>query len=179
MKFPLVMKIVSNDISHKSDVGGVVLDVGSLKEVDNHYKSMMKAVKKVNKHAVIQGIAVQPMVNDGIELVIGVTTDKQFGPVLMFGLGGVFVEFMKDVSFKLIPLRKIDAKNILSEIKSKEILMGARGFPKIDLIKLQTLILNVSKFVQDNPEIEEVDLNPVIANSKEMLAVDARIVLKQ
>jgi len=179
LKFPLVMKIVSNDISHKSDVGGVVLDIGNLKEVDSNYKSMMKAVKKVNKHAVIQGIAVQPMVNDGIELVIGVTTDKQFGPVLMFGLGGVFVEFMKDVSFKLIPLRKVDAKNILSEIQSKDILMGARGFPKIDLIKLQDLILNVSKFVQDNPEIEEVDLNPVIANSKEMLAVDARIVLKQ
>ena len=179
LKFPLVMKIVSNDISHKSDVGGVVLDISNLKEVDRNYKSMMKAVKKINKHAVIQGIAVQPMVNDGIELVIGVTTDKQFGPVLMFGLGGVFVEFMKDVSFKLIPLRKIDAKNILSEIQSKDILMGARGFPKIDLIKLQNLILNVSKFVQDNPEIEEVDLNPVIANSKEMLAVDARIVLKQ
>ena len=179
LKFPLAMKIVSNDISHKSDVGGVVLGVSSLKEVDNNYKSMMRAVKKANKHALIQGVAVQPMVDDGIELVVGVTTDQQFGPVLMFGLGGVFVEFMKDVSFKLIPLRKIDAKNILSEIKSKEILLGARGFPKIDLIKLQELILNVSNFVQDNPEIEEVDLNPVIANSKEMLAVDARIVLKQ
>ena len=179
LKFPLVMKIVSNDISHKSDSGGVVLGINSLNEVDRTYKSMIKAVKKVNKHAVIQGVAVQPMIDDGIELVVGVTTDQQFGPVLMFGLGGVFVEFMKDVSFKLIPLRKVDAKNILSEIKSKEILLGARGFPKIDLTKLQELILNVSNFVQDNPEIEEVDLNPIIANSKEMLAVDARIVLKQ
>mgnify|MGYP001376124774 FL=1 len=104
LKFPLVMKIVSNDISHKSDSGGVVLGINSLNEVDRTYKSMIKAVKKVNKHAVIQGVAVQPMVDDGIELVVGGTTDQQFGPVLMFGLGGVFVEFMKDVSFKLIPL---------------------------------------------------------------------------
>ncbi|MFB0901067.1 MAG: acetate--CoA ligase family protein, partial [Dehalococcoidia bacterium] len=101
MSFPLVMKIVSNDISHKSDVGGVILGINNLKEVESNYNSMLAKIKKINSEANISGISLQPMIEGGVELVAGVTRDKQFGPVLMFGLGGVFIEFMKDVSFKL------------------------------------------------------------------------------
>ncbi len=173
------MKIVSNDITHKSDVGGVQLGISNMKEVETTYKEMIKRVKKVNNKAVIIGISMQPMIEDGIELVAGITTDKQFGPVLMFGLGGVFIEFMKDVSFKLLPLRKRDAKNIINEIQSKQLLMGARGLPKVDLDKLQKILLNLSKFVEMNPEVEEIDLNPIIANEKKIIAVDARIILKK
>jgi acyl-CoA synthetase (NDP forming) len=97
----------------------------------------------------------------------------------MFGLGGVFIEFMKDVSFKLIPLRKKDAKKMIGEIKSKEILNGARGFPKVNILNLEKILLDLSKFVEANPEIEEVDLNPIIANEKTIIAVDARIVLRK
>jgi acyl-CoA synthetase (NDP forming) len=179
LSFPLAMKIVSNDITHKSDVGGVQLGISNMKEVETTYKEMIKRVKKVNNKAVIIGISMQPMIEDGIELVAGITTDKQFGPVLMFGLGGVFIEFMKDVSFKLLPLRKRDAKNIINEIQSKQLLMGARGLPKVDLDKLQKILLNLSKFVEMNPEVEEIDLNPIIANEKKIIAVDARIILKK
>ncbi|PZC40695.1 MAG: acetyl-CoA synthetase (ADP-forming) [Chloroflexi bacterium] len=179
MSFPLVMKIVSNDISHKSDVGGVILGINNLKEVESNYNSMLAKIKKINSEANISGISLQPMIEGGVELVAGVTRDKQFGPVLMFGLGGVFIEFMKDVSFKLIPLRKKDAKKMIGEIKSKEILNGARGFPKVNILNLEKILLDLSKFVEANPEIEEVDLNPIIANEKTIIAVDARIVLRK
>ena len=179
MSFPLVMKIVSNDISHKSDVGGVILGINNLKEVESNYNSMLSKIKKINSKANITGVSLQPMIEGGVELIAGVTTDKQFGPVLMFGLGGVFIEFMKDVSFKLIPLRKKDAKKMIGEIKSKEILNGARGFPKINILNLEKILLDLSKFVEANPEIEEVDLNPIIANENKIIAVDARIVLRK
>ncbi len=175
--YPVVMKIVSPDIAHKSDVGGVALGLKDAKAVRKAYKEMIERVAAAAPDAKITGVAIQNMAPQGIEVIVGATTDPQFGPVMMFGLGGVFVEVLKDVAFRIVPLEPRDASQMVREIRGLPILQGARGAQPADLPALESLIVKVSQFVAAHPEVAELDLNPVFAYPNGALAVDARIVL--
>ena len=177
--YPVVMKIVSPDIAHKSDVGGVVVGLRDEKAVRKAFKEMMARVQEAAPKAKIDGVAIQAMAKSGTEVIVGSTTDPQFGPVMMFGLGGVFVEVLKDVAFRIVPLEARDAQQMIREIKGLPILQGVRGQEPADLEALEALILRVSEFIAANPEIAELDLNPVFAYSDGALAVDARLVLSE
>ena len=175
--FPVVIKIVSPDITHKSDVGVVRVGLESTKEVVSAFKEMLDVVREVQPAARIEGVAVQHMAPPGTEVIIGMSKDSQFGAVLMFGLGGVLVEVLKDVAFRIVPLERRDARQMVREIKGYTVLEGARGRDAADIGALESLILNLSEFVEANPQIEEIDLNPVFAYPDGVIAVDARIVV--
>lgn len=178
MGFPVVLKIVSPDIIHKSDSGGVKLNLKNATQVGNAYSEILASIKKHNPVARIHGVSVQKMARPGIEIIIGMTKDAQFGPVLMFGLGGVLVEVLKDVAFRIVPLAKRDAREMIREIKGYPLLEGYRGQEPADIEFLEDLILKVSDFVQNNPEIKELDLNPIFAYKNRAVAVDARVILE-
>ncbi len=175
--FPAVLKIVSPEITHKSDIGGVKVGLGSAEEVRAAFDEVVAAAKKAEPKARIEGVAVQKMAPAGTEVIVGMSKDPQFGPVLMFGLGGIFVEVLKDVAFRIVPLEARDARQMVREIKGFPVLEGVRGQPPADLAALEGLILKVSAFVEAHPEIEELDLNPVFAYADGAVAVDARIVI--
>jgi acetate---CoA ligase (ADP-forming) subunit beta len=174
---PLALKIASEDIIHKSDAGGVKLDLKTAAQVGKAYDDVMKAARKRYPDARIQGVSVQKMARPGVEIIIGVSRDPQFGPVLMFGLGGILVEVLKDVSFRIVPLAKRDAREMIREIKGYPVLQGYRGQPPVDVAALEDMILKVSDFVEKHPEVEQIDLNPVFAYSDGAVAVDARVIL--
>jgi acyl-CoA synthetase (NDP forming) len=175
--FPVVLKVVSPQITHKTDVGGVKLDLKSPEEVATAFDEIMAAARHAAPDATIDGVSVQQMARPGIEVIVGVSTDPQFGPVIMFGLGGVLVEVLKDVSFRIIPIAPRDARQMIREIKGFPLLEGYRGQDPADLAALESLLLRVSEFVEHQPEVSELDLNPVFAYKDGALAVDARIVL--
>ena len=175
--YPVVLKIVSPDVTHKSDVGGVQLGLDSPEAVTAAFAEISEAVKRHEPNARIEGVAVQKMARPGIEVIVGMSKDPQFGPVLMFGLGGVLVEVLKDVSFRIVPLEPRDARQMVREIKGFPVLQGFRGQEPADVEALEKLLLKVSAFVDAHPEIEELDLNPVFAYKDGALAVDARIVV--
>lgn len=175
--FPVVMKVVSPDVAHKSDVGGVRLGLESKENVERAFNEIVAAVMAAQPNARIEGVAVQKMAPAGTEVIIGMSKDPQFGPVMMFGLGGVFVEVLKDVAFRIVPLEPRDAREMVREIKGFAVLKGVRGQPAADLAALESLILRVSKFIEAHPEVEELDLNPVRAYGDGVIAVDARIVV--
>jgi acetate---CoA ligase (ADP-forming) subunit beta len=177
--FPVVLKVVSPDIAHKSDVGGVKLNLNSKDAVGAAYDEIMANSKKAVANAKIVGVAVQHMAPQGTEVIVGMTTDPQFGPVLMFGLGGIMVEVLKDVSFRLVPLSDRDADQMIGEIKGRPILEGVRGQPAADLGALRKALVKVSEFVEKHPEVRELDLNPVFAYPDGAIAVDARIVISE
>jgi acyl-CoA synthetase (NDP forming) len=139
----------------------------------------MASAKKAEPNARINGVSVQQMAKQGTEVIVGMTTDPQFGPVMMFGLGGIMVEVLKDVAFRLVPLTNKDAAQMISEIKGIPILDGVRGAPPADIAALQATMVKVSELVQQHPEIRELDLNPVFAYPDGALAVDARIVVSE
>lgn len=174
---PAVLKVVSPDITHKSDIGGVKVGLASTEDVKQAFDEIMAAAKKAEPKARIDGVAVQKMATLGTEVIVGMSKDPQFGPVMMFGLGGIFVEVLKDVAFRIVPLEPKDAKQMVREIKGYPVLEGVRGRPPADLAALEGLILRVSEFVDAHPEIEELDLNPVFASADGVIAVDARIVI--
>ncbi len=174
---PAVLKIVSPDITHKSDIGGVKVGLASAEDVKQAFDEIMAAAKKAEPKARIDGVAVQKMAPAGTEVIVGMSKDPQFGPVMMFGLGGIFVEVLKDVAFRIVPLEPKDARQMVREIKGFPVLEGVRGQPPADLAALEGLILKVSEFVDAHPEIEELDLNPVFASADGVIAVDARIVI--
>ena len=176
--FPVVLKIVSPDLTHKSDVGGVRLGLESAADTKAAFEDIVAAVKEAQPDARIEGVAVQKMAPTGTEVIVGMSKDPQFGPVMMFGLGGIFVEVLKDVAFRIVPLEPKDASQMIREIKGFPVLEGVRGQPPADLAALEKLILKLSEFVEAHPEIEELDLNPVFAYSDGALAVDARIVIR-
>ena len=175
--FPIVLKIVSPQITHKSDVGGVALNLNTADEVGTAFERVVASAKQHAPDATIDGVAVQRMEKQGVEVIIGMTKDPQFGPVLMFGLGGVLVEVLKDVSFRVVPLDARDARQMVHEIKGYPLLEGYRGQEPADVAGLEKLLLKVSEFVEQHPEVSELDLNPVFAYKDGALAVDARIVL--
>ena len=175
--FPAAMKIVSPDAIHKTDVGGVKLDIRNAAQAGQAYSAIIASVRQHVPGARIQGVSVQRMADPGVEIIIGMTIDPQFGPVIMFGLGGIFVEVLKDVSFRLVPVARIDAAEMIREIKGKALLEGYRGQPPVNLPALEKLIVKVSDFIEKNPDVKELDLNPLIATDKGIVAVDARMVL--
>ena len=175
---PAVLKVSSTEITHKSDVGGVQLNLGSADEVRGAYDEIMAAAGKNAPGAAVQGVSVQPMApSGGVEVIVGMTRDQQFGPVLMFGLGGIAVEILQDVAFRITPLTRRDAREIVREIKGFKMLTGFRNLLPVNLDALEDLILKVSDFADKNPDLAEMDLNPVMAYSHGALAVDARIIL--
>lgn len=176
---PVALKIASPDIVHKSDAGGVRLGLGTADDVGKAYDDILAAVKKKHPGAKIQGVAVQKMARPGLEVIIGMSRDEQFGPVLMFGLGGVLVEVLKDVSFRLVPLTERDAAEMVREIKGYPLLEGYRGQEAVDVSYLEGLLLKVSAFVEHNSAVKELDLNPIFAYSDGALAVDARVILEE
>jgi acyl-CoA synthetase (NDP forming) len=175
--YPVVLKVVSPDVTHKSDAGGVRLGLDSADAVRAAYDGIVESVKRHEPEARVDGVSVQRMAEPGIEVIVGVSADPQFGPVLMFGLGGVLVEVLKDVAFRIVPLERRDARQMLREIKGFPVLEGVRGRDPADLAALEELLLKVSAFAEAHPEVAELDLNPVFAYKDGAVAVDARIVL--
>jgi len=176
--FPVVLKIASPDIVHKSDAGGVKLGLKTSKQVAKAYDDILAAIRREYPRAAIQGVSVQKMARPGVEVIIGMSKDPQFGPVLMFGLGGILVEILKDVSFRIVPLTRRDASEMIREIKGYSLLEGYRGQEPVDVSSLEELLIKVSSFVEQNPEVKELDLNPTFAYSDGAVAVDARVILE-
>jgi acyl-CoA synthetase (NDP forming) len=174
----VALKVVSPEITHKSDAGGVKLGLKTSRQVEAAYEEILSAVEQKYPHAVIDGISVQKMARPGIEVIVGMTKDAQFGPVLMFGLGGILVELLKDVSFRIVPLEREDAREMIREIKGYPLLEGYRGREPADLSALEEILFKVSRFVDDHPEIKELDLNPIFAYKDGAVAVDARVILE-
>lgn len=176
--YPVVLKIVSPDVLHKFDVGGVVLNLKDSSEVKDAYDKIVKSVKKHKPDAKIVGVLVQEMAPASTEVIVGATKDPQFGPALMFGLGGIFVEVLKDVTFRIAPITESDAKEMITEVKAYPILKGYRGQPPADIDAIVNILMNTSKLVMDHPEIKELDLNPIIVYEKGAKTVDARVILE-
>ncbi len=175
---PVVLKIVSPDVLHKTDAGGVKLGLDDEEAVGKAFNEIISAIKKNEPSANIYGVSVQNMARPGVEVIIGMSKDPQFGPVLMFGLGGILVEVLKDVSFRIVPLAKRDAREMIKEIKGYPILEGYRGQEPADVAVLEDYLLKVSDFVDGRPEIKELDINPIFAYSDGAVAVDARVILE-
>ena len=176
--FPVVLKIASPDIVHKSDAGGIRLGLETPEQVEQAYDEILKATGQKHSKARVQGLSVQKMAAPGVEVIIGMSKDAQFGPVLMFGLGGVWVEILEDVSLRVIPVTRRDVREMIKEIKGYRMLTGYRGLPPVDESKLEDMLLAVADFVTQYPAVKELDLNPVIAYSDGAVAVDARVVLE-
>jgi acyl-CoA synthetase (NDP forming) len=176
--FPVVLKISSPDVVHKSDSGGVKLGLANATQVGKAYNQIISSVKQAYLEAQIQGVSVQPMAPSGVEVIVGMSKDPQFGPVLMFGLGGILVEVLKDVSFRIVPVTERDAREMIREIKGYPMLEGYRGQKPASIPALEKLIVKVSQFVEENPQIKELDLNPIFAYPDKAVAIDARIILE-
>lgn len=174
--FPVVLKIVSPDVVHKSDAGGVKINLNDARQVEQAYDEILAGVAQKAPNAQVTGVAVQHMAPAGTEVIIGVSQDSLFGPIMMFGLGGTSVEIIKDVSFRVIPLSRQDASEMIKEIKGYRLLTGFRGQPPADIGALEEMLLRVSEFIVANPQITELDLNPVLVYPEGAIAVDARII---
>ena len=175
--YPIVLKIVSKDIIHKSDVGGIKTNITNEDELVSAYEDIIKSVKKKSSKAKIEGILVQKM-ESGTEVIIGMKRDPQFDAVIMFGLGGIFVEVLKDVSFRVAPIDKQEAEQMIDEIKSSKILKGVRGSPAVKISALVDLLVKVSKLAIENKKILELDLNPVMVDETSARIIDARIMVE-
>ncbi|MCL0073579.1 acetate--CoA ligase family protein [Dehalococcoidia bacterium] len=178
MGFPVVLKIVSPDITHKSDSGGVKLGLNNVAAVGRAYSEIMASIKQKEPEAKIFGVSIQRMSPAGVEVIMGMSKDAQFGPVLMFGLGGVFVEVLKDVSFRIVPIARRDAGQMIREIKGYPVLQGYRGQEPADITALEDTLLRLSSFIEGTPEIRELDLNPVFAYAHGAIAADGRVILE-
>jgi len=176
--YPIVLKIVSPDILHKFDVGGVVLNIKSSTEVTEAYNKILQNAKRHKPKAKIVGVLVQEMAPSSTEVIVGATKDPQFGPALMFGLGGIFVEILKDVAFRIAPITESDAREMITEVKGYPILKGYRGQPPADTEAIVQILLNTSRLVTEHLEIRELDLNPIMVYEKGAKTVDARIILE-
>jgi len=179
LNYPVVLKIVSPDILHKTEAGGVLVGLNTPAEVEKGYARILKSAKAYKKNARIEGVQVQQMLvkGDAHEVIVGAMTDPSFGKVVVFGMGGVLVEVLKDVTFRLAPTTETEALSMLDGIAAAPILHGVRGAAGIDRKKLSALIVRVSELVNDFPEIAELDLNPVFAGAKGATAVDARMIV--
>lgn len=176
--FPVVLKIVSPDIIHKSDAGGVVINLKSAAEVQNAYGQILMNAHKYNAAAKIVGVLVQEMAPQSTEVIIGSVKDLQFGQTIMFGLGGIFVELFKDVAFRIAPITKEDAQEMITEVKAYPLLKGYRNTPPLDIEAIIDILMRVSKLTIDHQEIKEIDLNPVIVYTKGAKTADARMILE-
>jgi acyl-CoA synthetase (NDP forming) len=176
--YPIVAKIVSPEIIHKSDAGGVKVNLKNVAEVTEAFKTIVANGKKYNAKANIVGVLIQEMAPAGTEVIVGAIKDPQFGQTVMFGLGGIFVEVLKDVNFKVAPITAEEAKEMITGLKAYPLLKGYRNTPAADIDTLAQILVKVAKLVMDYPEIKELDLNPVMAYAKGAATVDARIILE-
>ena len=178
--YPVAMKLASRKIIHKTEAGGVVLNVMDDAAVRKAFDKIRRRVDQKGESDSIDGVIVQSMMTDGTELMMGVTEDPSFGPLIAFGLGGIHVEILKDVCFRVTPLTDTDASEMIHEIKGFRLLEGYRGHAAADIAAIQKTLLKVSRLVEEVPEIKELDLNPIFAlpPGKGCLVADARIYLK-
>jgi len=176
---PAVMKVASPDILHKTDIGGVKLHITSSKEAEDTFIEITSNARRLMPHAFIQGVMLYEMITGGKEVILGATHDRTFGHMLMFGLGGVYVEVLKDVAFRIAPVSHRDAQAMVNEIKTAALLRGARGEKAVDLEAVVESILRLSCLVTDFPVIRELDINPLVALEKGAIALDARIIFKR
>ena len=176
--YPVVLKIVSPDIIHKSDVGGVVVGLKTARGVRNAYKQILGNVKRHKADAKIVGVLVQEMAPSSTEVIVGAIKDPQFGPAVMFGLGGIFVEVLKDVTFRVAPITVDEARKMITEVKAYPLLKGYRNQPPADIEAIVQILLNTSRLVMEHQEIKELDLNPIMVYEKGAKTVDARIILE-
>jgi len=175
--YPLAMKVVSPEIIHKSDAGGIKLGLNNQEDIKTAFKEIVENAEKVVEKKNIVGTLISPMAKKGQECIIGMIRDAQFGPVIMFGLGGIFVEVLKDVSFRVAPMAAEDIDEMVEEIKGYKILTGIRGEKPSDIAAIKDILARLSEIVIDNPEIKEIDLNPVIVHEKGASIVDSRVIL--
>jgi len=175
--FPIVMKIVSPDIIHKSDAGGVKIGLKDEEEAKLAYQEIIRNIKNYNREAKIEGVIAYPVISKEVEVIVGMIKDSHFGPVAMFGMGGIYVEVLKDVSFRIIPLEEKDAEEMITEIKGYEILKGIRGEPPRDIKAIKEVLMKISKLTMENPGIKEIDLNPIFVFNKGLQVIDARMIL--
>ncbi len=173
--YPVAMKVVSNEILHKSDVGGVKVGLENAKEVRLAYQTIMSNVKKRAPKAKVDGIMVQPMARKGVELLIGGKKDPSFGHMILLGLGGIYVEIFKDVSARLCPIRAEDVEEMVHELKSAPILLGARGKKPISMKALSSLMVSICRLMESE-DLKELDLNPVVFDNRGYDIVDVRLI---
>lgn len=178
MGYPVVIKIVSKQIVHKSDVGGVAVGIKNEKGLGEAYKEMMERVGLKCPDAVIDGVLIQQMLSGGVEVVVGGLKNQQFGPVVMFGLGGIYIEVFKDVEFRLAPVSRAEARRQIEATKVYKLLQGVRGQLPCDMDALSGVITGVGQMLLDHPEISEIDFNPILCYPDKCVAVDARIVVE-
>jgi acyl-CoA synthetase (NDP forming) len=178
MGYPIVLKVVSPDIIHKSDVGGVLVDLKYAKDIQKAYKQILQNVRKHKADARIVGVLVQEMAPPSTEVIVGAIKDPQFGPALMFGLGGIFVEVLKDVTFRVAPITESEALEMITEVKAYPLLKGYRNLPPADVEAIVRILMNTSQLVMEHQEIKELDLNPIMVYEKGAKTVDARIILE-
>ncbi len=177
--YPVVMKVVSRDIVHKSDAGGVALDIDNKEEVADAYEAILQNCRRFKPDAQIEGIEVSQQVSPGVETIVGARRDLSFGPIVMFGLGGIYVEVMKDIAFRAFPLSRGEANRMISEIKTYPLLLGVRGEKRKDIDMLADAVLRVGTIIKKFPEISDIEINPLIAYEygQGVKAVDVRILL--
>jgi acetyltransferase len=175
MGYPVVLKVVSKDVVHKSDSGGVSVNIQNAKELKIQYATVESRIKAAHPHAAIEGMLVCNQAEEGVELIVGAMDDPVFGPTLMVGMGGIFAEIMQDTAFRVAPLTPTHAREMLMELKGYPLLTGARGTAPCDVDAVVDLLMNLSCLVMENPDIKELDLNPVRVYQKGVLALDARI----
>ena len=176
--YPVVLKVISPQIIHKTEVGGVILNIRSDKELFEAFHEIMKNVERSMPNAEIKGFFIQKMMPRDYEVIIGGKKDPTFGQTIAFGLGGIFVEVFEDVSFRVVPISKEDATEMIQEIKGYKILKGYRGKKLADINALIDILLKTSKMLEENEEIKELDINPVFVLHKGAYAGDARIILE-
>jgi hypothetical protein len=173
---PFIMKAISPDVIHKTDMGAVKLNIKNVKEAEVAWDEIVSNIKSKNPQAVIEGMLVQAMAS-GKEVIIGMKIDATFGPTILFGLGGIFTEVLKDTSLRIAPVSKEIALEIIHEIRGINILTGLRGEASVNLEKIAEIIVKLSKLAIGHPEIKEIDLNPVIVNYDKAFVVDARVMV--
>lgn len=175
--YPVVLKLISPYVAHKFDVGAVILNIKDERELRDSYVRIYENLRKHLSSARVYGVLVQEMVPTSIEVIVGFKRDRYFGPIVMFGLGGIFTEVLKDVSFRMYPISREDAFEIITELKGYPIMMGYRGIPPVDVDVIVDILLRVSKMVMDIPSISEMDLNPIAVSGKDVKVLDARVLL--
>jgi acyl-CoA synthetase (NDP forming) len=177
--YPVVLKVVSGDVVHKSDLGGVVLGIENGQQIVRAYEGIVSSIAERLPGAKVEGLLVCRQAPPGLEVIVGAVHDAMFGPALMFGLGGVFAEVLRDVSFRVLPVERTDAAGMIREIQGYPLLAGTRGRAGYDIEALVELLLTISRMVLERPEIEELDLNPVRLYEQGLLALDARIMRRE
>jgi acyl-CoA synthetase (NDP forming) len=178
IEYPVVLKIISPQILHKSDVGGVILNIKDEEQLVFEYAKLVELGRKESSVKVM-GILVEKMMPSSTEVIVGGIKDPQFGPSIMFGIGGIFTEIYNDAAFRVAPIDKIDALNLVHELKGSKILEGARGKPPVDIDSIIKVLINVSNLMMEHDAISQLDLNPVIMYSDRVCAVDSRIIVRQ